>query len=140
MYKVLIIGYIFLISLPALGQESTSSSASNHQTITLQEALKIGLKNNRDIKKALLDETAAKYQRDEIRGSGLPQLKAYGNYNNFLQVFPQAVPSGLFGPGEPGGVDVIALGVPHSLKAGLQVNQILFNSSYLIALKAAKTS
>ncbi|WP_158856910.1 TolC family protein [Lunatibacter salilacus] len=140
MYKVLIIGYIILISLPALGQELDPSSASNLQTITLKETLKIGLKNNRDIKKALLDETAAKYQREEIRGSGLPQLKAYGNYNNFLQVFPQAVPSGLFGPSEPGGVDVIALGVPHSLQAGVQVNQLLFSSSYLIALKAAKTS
>ena len=78
------------------------------------------------------------YQRNEIRGAGLPQFSAYGQYNNFLDVFPQAVPGGIFG-GDPNDIQVISLGVPQSLKAGFELNQLIFSNSYLIGLKAAKT-
>lgn len=137
MIKHLTLHCIFLFSLSLGAQEIPHWE---NKKINLNEALKLGLEHNRDIKKSQLDESAAKYQREEIRGSGLPQINAYGNYNNFLDVFPQAVPTGLFGPGEPGGVDVIALGVPHSLQAGVQINQLIFSSSYLVGLKAAKAS
>ncbi|TXD80048.1 TolC family protein [Algoriphagus ratkowskyi] len=121
----------------AMGQESVQEF-SLPDTLTLKESIQIGLENNRTLKKAILDEEKAKYQRNEIRGAGLPQFSAYGQYNNFLDVFPQAVPGGIFG-GDPGDIQVISLGVPQSLKAGFQLNQLIFSNSYLIGLKAAKT-
>jgi outer membrane protein len=107
-------------------------------THTLNESIQIGLENNRTLKKAILDEEKVKYQRNEIRGAGLPQFSAYGQYNNFLDVFPQAVPGGIFG-GDPNEIQVISLGVPQSLKAGFELNQLISSNSYLIGLKAAKT-
>ncbi|GEO20048.1 transporter [Cyclobacterium qasimii] len=108
---------------------------------TLKECIELGLKNNAEIKKSILEEQEAEYLRKEIIGSGLPQLEAYGNYNNFIDVYPQAIPGGILDPNsDPNGVDVIAFGVPQSLKGGFKLNQLVFSQSYLIGLKAAKTS
>ncbi len=109
------------------------------EPLSLKETIQIGLENNRSFKKALLDEEKAKYQRHEIRGAGLPQVSAYGDYNNFIDVYPQAIPGGGFFGGNPEDINVIAFGVPQSLKAGVQVNQLIYSNSYLIGLKAAKT-
>lgn len=129
---------LFLLApLTATGQE-TVQDFSLSDTLTLKESIHIGLENNRTLKKAILDEEKAKYQRNEIRGAGLPQFSAYGQYSNFLDVFPQAVPGGIFG-GDPNEIQVISLGVPQSLKAGFELNQLIFSNSYLIGLKAAKT-
>ena len=65
---------------------------------TLKECIELGLKNNAQIKKSILDEKEAGYLRKEITGTGLPQLEAYGNYNNFLDVYPQAIPGGILDP------------------------------------------
>ncbi|MEB2784052.1 TolC family protein [Algoriphagus persicinus] len=131
--------YAFFLWAPtvAIGQEARQEF-NLPDTLTLKESIQIGLENNRTLKKAILDEEKAKYQRNEIRGAGLPQFSAYGQYNNFLDVFPQAVPGGIFG-GDPSEIQVISLGVPQSLKAGFELNQLIFSNSYLIGLKAAKT-
>ncbi len=121
----------------AMGQEAMQELVLPDK-LTLKESIRIGMENNRTLKKAILDEEKATYQRNEIRGAGLPQFSAYGKYNNFIDVFPQAVPGGIFG-GDPNDIQVIALGVPQSLQAGFQLNQLIFSNSYLIGLKAAKT-
>ncbi|WP_192349732.1 TolC family protein [Algoriphagus sp. Y33] len=136
--KYLTYAFFLLAPTVAIGQDVVQDF-NLADTLTLKESIRIGLENNRTLKKAILDEEKAKYQRNEIRGAGLPQLSAYGNYNNFIDVFPQAVPGGLFGPSGPNDIDVIALGVPQSLQAGAQLNQLIFSNSYLIGLKAAKT-
>lgn len=128
---------VLVSPLLAFGQENLDK-ITYPDSLTLKQCIEIGLENNRNLKKALLDETKAGYNRDEIRGAGLPQLSAYGQYNNFIDVFPQAVPGGIFG-GDPDEIQVISLGVPQSLKAGFELNQLIFSNSYLIGLKAAKT-
>ncbi|WP_035468466.1 TolC family protein [Algoriphagus mannitolivorans] len=136
--KYLIYSYLFLFPGYLVAQTS-ETRYSLPDTLSLKESIHIGLENNRNYQKALLDEDKAKFQRNEIRGAGLPQLSAYGNYNNFVDVFPQAIPGGGFFGGDPEDINVIAFGVPQSLKAGLQLNQLIFSNSYLIGLKAAKT-
>ena len=135
--KYLTYAFFLLAPAMAMGQEAVQEF-NLPDTLTLKESIEIGLENNRTLKKAILDEEKAKYQRNEIRGAGLPQFSAYGQYNNFLDVFPQAVPGGIFG-GDPNDIQVISLGVPQSLKAGFELNQLIFSNSYLIGLKAAKT-
>jgi outer membrane protein TolC len=139
MFRIFVLSTILLFTSP-LGVQAAQEYQILTDTLDLKACLSLGLENSRSIKKALMDEESAAYYRNEVRASGLPQISAYGNYNNFIDVFPQAVPGGLFGPGEPDEVQVIALGVPQSLQAGVLVNQLIFSSSYLIGLKAAKTS
>lgn len=138
MLRKFLIYSTFLLGPVLLHAQENPEQFSLPDTLTLKESIQIGLENNRTFKKALLDEESAKYQRNEIRGAGLPQLSAYGQYNNFIDIFPQAVPGGIFG-GDPGDIEVIAFGVPQSLKAGMELNQLIFSNSYLIGLKAAKT-
>lgn len=108
---------------------------------SLNQVLKIGLENSHDIKKTRLDEKAAAFQRKEIIGSGLPQINAYGNYNNFLNVTPMGIPGGVLNPEtSPNDIDVIQFGVPQSLQAGVQLNQLIFSQSYFVGLRAARTS
>lgn len=120
---------------------SQSYPAGEGEGYSLKEVLKAGLENSYDLKKTRLDENAAAYQRKEIIGSGLPQLKAYGNYNNFLNVTPMGLPGGFLNPeSTPNDIDVVQFGVPQSLQAGVQLNQLIFSQSYLVGLKAARTS
>lgn len=131
--------YAIALTFPGiLAAQNSAPELTFAEPLTLKQTIQIGLENNRTYKKALLDEDKAKYQRNEIRGAGLPQVSAYGDYNNFIDVYPQAVPGGIFG-GDPSDIQVISLGVPHTLKAGLSVNQLIYSNSYLIGLKAAKT-
>jgi outer membrane protein TolC len=139
MFRIFVLSTILLFTSP-LGVQAAQEYQTPTDTLDLKACLSLGLENSRSIKKALMNEESAAYYRNEVRASGLPQISAYGNYNNFIDVFPQAVPGGLFGPGEPDDVQVIALGVPQSLQAGVSVNQLIFSSSYLIGLKAARTS
>lgn len=64
------------------------------QALSLKESLTMGLEFNSDVRKAKMDIDAAAAQRKEITASGLPQINGYGNYNNFVNVFPQAIPGG----------------------------------------------
>ncbi|MBS4040896.1 MAG: TolC family protein [Flavobacteriales bacterium] len=139
MFRIYVFSFMLFFSFPGLGQAKQEIPIPS-DTLDLKACLNLGLENSRSIKKALMDEESAKFYRNEVKAGGLPQISAYGNYNNFIDVFPQAVPGGLFGPGDADDVAVIALGVPQSLKAGVTVNQLIFNSSYLIGLKAARTS
>ncbi|WP_194972593.1 TolC family protein [Aquiflexum lacus] len=138
MEKQIVLVICLLFSNVSVFGQTTVTETSD--PVNLKTAIRLGLENSRMLKKAYLDETSAGFRRNEVRGAGLPQLSAYGDYNHFIDVFPQAVPGGLFGPGVPGSIDVIALGIPHTLRGGLQINQLLFNSSFIIGLKAAKTS
>src|SRR5690554_2341349 len=120
---------------------SQSPPQARSDVYSLQQVLEIGINNSYDLKKSKLDEESAAFQRKEIIGSGLPQLKGYGNYNNFLEVFPMGLPGGFINPdSSPNDIDVVAFGVPQSIQAGLQLNQLVFNQSYLVGLKAAKSS
>lgn len=120
---------------------SQSAQQAPPDVYSLQQVLEIGINNSYDLKKSRLEEQGAAFQRKEIIGSGLPQLKAYGNYNNFLEVTPMGLPGGFLNPNSsPNDIDVVAFGVPQSMQAGAQLTQLLFSQSYLVGLKAARTS
>lgn len=134
----LLLVFLWSISFSVFSQNIPPREGEGY---SLKEVLKIGLENSYDLKKSKLDENAAAYQRKEIIGTGLPQLKAYGNYNNFLNVTPMGLPGGFLNPESgPNDIDVVQFGVPQSLQAGFQLSQLIFSQSYLVGLKAARTS
>ncbi len=135
--KLLFIGLI-MFGMLAFG---TAMAQSETEYYTLEMCINIAKQHNIRLKNSRLDERSAHYQRKELLGMGLPQVNLKGNYNNFLEIFPQGIPGGLFDPNtSPDEIHVIAFGVPHSLKAGLEVSQLIFSQSYLVGLKAARSS
>ncbi len=132
-----------LVSLQASAQTPVATS------FTLEEAIQFALQNSSRSKNAMLDQRIAKAKVNETVGIGLPQI--YGDAgiisNQQLPRFFTTYngPGGFLGdlstvPGLQVG-DVIAaqnfFQLKNSANASLTVNQLIFNGSYLVGLKAA---
>lgn len=139
---------IITLAMPVAGIAQQQASTS----FTLDECVQYALENSTSIKNAVLDEQIANARVKETRGIGLPQIDAnIGLLHNqklprfYAQYFaPKEGEETLFDlsgvPGIQEG-DVVALQNFFQLKssgnATVSVNQILFNGSYLVGLKAA---
>ena len=140
-----------LIILIAVVPFWASGQNTNPATFTLDDCLRYALDNTVDVKNARVDEQIAKARVRETTGIGLPQVDAsVGIVHN--QKLPR-----FFGPNTNDSTsfsffqnieganegDIVAgrnfFQLPSSGDAALRINQLLFSSSYLIGLKAAKT-
>ena len=109
--------------------------------LTLEESLRYALENNVDAKNAQLETMIAKAQIVERRSSGLPQVS--GSYDITHNV---AIPI-VFVPNEGGfqqpdiDSDVLPLrfGVNYSSALVVRLDQMIFDGSYFVGLKAART-
>lgn len=146
MKRVYHILFIALL-IPVLAE---AQQAQAPRALTLDECIQYALDNSIAVKNAVLDEEIADARVKETRGIGLPQVDAtVGLLHNqkLPRFFAQYNPDGgesffdLSGiPGiQPG--DVVAFPNFFQLRgsgnAALSINQILFNGSYLVGLKAA---
>jgi outer membrane protein TolC len=112
-------------------------SFSQEQEFSLQEAIDYALENNRTAKNAARDIEAAKKQKWETTATGLPQVSATIDYNNWLKQQISLIPAEFFG-GNPGEFAEIAFGTKQSLNATAVIKQKLFDGSYLVGLQSAK--
>ncbi|MDH4089001.1 MAG: TolC family protein [Cyclobacteriaceae bacterium] len=131
--------------------------AQSAPSFALDDCIRYALENTIDVKNARVDEQIAAAKVKETFGIGLPQVDGSValQHNQKLPRFfaTYATAQGFAGkdengdpnldlPGvEPG--DIVAAQNFFQLKssgnAGLSINQLLFNSSYLVGLKAAGT-
>lgn len=126
-------------------------------SFTLDDCIKYALENTIEVKNARVDEQIAQAKVKETFGIGLPQVEGSVSlqHNQKLPRFfaTYATAQGFAGEDENGNpnldlpgvseTDVVAsqnfFQLPSSGSAGLTINQLLFNSSYLVGLKAAGT-
>ena len=109
-------------------------------SFSLKEAQDYGLENNHHIKNAHLDVEHASKQMLETLSIGLPQIHAEAQWQNFLKVPTTLVPASQFNPPAPDDVYTeMQFGIPHTTSASISASQLLFNGSYLVGLKAAKS-
>ena len=107
---------------------------------TVQEAQDYGLNNNHDIKNAQLDVKHAAKQMLETISVGLPQINAEVEWQNFLEVPTSLVPASQFNPEAPDNIYTeMQFGIPHKTNASISASQLIFNGSYIVGLKAAKS-
>ena len=144
--------YLFTIlsiaPLLSMAQDKAPATAS----FTLEQCIKYALENSIRSKNAALDQDIAKAKVNETIGIGLPQISATSSLVNNPQLprfFAQWTgnPAGFLGdlsgvPGiKPG--DAIAAQNFFQLKntgtASVTLNQLIFNGSYIVGLKAAST-
>lgn len=128
------------------------AQAGAGSTLTLEQCIDYAMENSINIKNAVLDEEIADARVKETRGIGLPQIDASVSllHNQklprfFAQYFtPEPGQESFIDlsgvPGIQDG-DVVAMQNFFQLKssgnAAVNINQILFNGSYLVGLKAA---
>ncbi len=106
-------------------------------SFSLQEAIDFALENNRQAQNASRDIEAARQQKWETIATGLPQLNANVNYQNFLKQQVSVVPAEFFG-GNPGEFAEVIFGTQQNAAATATVSQLIFDGSYIVGLQSAK--
>ncbi len=104
---------------------------------SLQEAIDYAQKNQSSIQNAKIDEEIAANTVKQTLGIGLPQVNGSVNFQDFLKVPTNLVPGEIFG--QPGKLLPVQFGVKYQSSFGLDLNQLLFDGTYLVGLQASKT-
>ena len=126
-----------LIILSSISVKAQDTLQSRTYRFNLQECLEYAYRNNDSIKNAQLDIESAKYKVKETIGIGLPQVSGSASLQDFLKIPTTLLPGDFFGA--PGTFVPVKFGVKYQSSAGLTLNQLLFNGSYLVGLQASKT-
>ncbi len=131
MTKNLLIISFLLISEMGFSQKNKVYSFS------LEEAVIFALDSNYTSINARRDIAKAIKQKWETTAQGLPQIDGNISYNNNLKQPVSLIPAE-FGGGEPGTFTPITFGTKQNANAVATLNQLIFDGSYLVGLKAAK--
>ena len=107
------------------------------QGIDLEQAIAIAKENNRSIVNAAVDIQIARQKRWETIAIGLPQISLSAGYANALQQPTSLIPAEFFG-GQAGEFSEVVFGTEQSANAGLRLEQLLFDGSYLVGLQASE--
>jgi len=134
MRNTLLITLMLLTSIAIRAQESPQGRTFN---FSLQECLQYAYENQTAILNSKLDIESAKARVKETVGIGLPQVSGTAQFMDYLKIPTTLIPGEFFG--EPGTFIPVKFGVKYQSSAGLSVNQLLFNGTYLVGLKASKT-
>lgn len=119
------------------------ANAQQASQFSIKQAVEYAKKNNLAQKTKKLDENIAQKKVTEILALGLPQINAGVSYTNNIQIATQRLPNFIndaLPPGSPKGPEFIdaQFGVAHSLTANAQLNQLIFDGTYFLGLKAAQ--
>ncbi|MRT15634.1 TolC family protein [Vitellibacter sp. q18] len=106
-------------------------------TFSLEEAVTFALDSNYASINARRDIAKAIKQKWETTAQGLPQIDGNISYQNNLKQPVTLLPAEITG-GEPGTFVPVTFGTKQNANAVATLNQLIFDGSYLVGLKAAK--
>lgn len=104
---------------------------------SLQEAIDYAQNHSSSILNAKLDQDIAGNTVRQTIAIGLPQLSGNANFQDFLKVPTNLLPGDFFG--QPGTLVPVKFGVKYQSSAGLELNQKVFDGTYLVGLQASRT-
>jgi outer membrane protein TolC len=104
---------------------------------SLQEAIDYAQTYHSSIQNAKIDEEIAANTVKQTIGIGLPKVNGNVNFQDFIKVPTSLVPGEIFG--QPGRLLPVQFGVKYQSSFGLELNQLLFDGTYIVGLQASKT-
>lgn len=117
-----------------------SFSASAQQAFSLKEAVTYAIKNSVNVKNSQVDITSAEYRIKEIKAAGLPQINGQFQFSSNVIVPTSLIEAKNFNPAAAEGeVMKVKFGVPWGGQVGIGVNQLIFDATWLVGLRAADT-
>lgn len=131
-HKLYLILFCVLSGLTARAQQPDTVAY-----FSLQETINYAQQNHSTIKNALIDQEIANNTVKQTIGIGLPQVSGNANFQDFIKVPTSLLPGEFFG--QPGTQIPVQFGVKYQSGAGLELNQLLFDGSYIVGLQASKT-
>ncbi len=130
--KTIPILFLLTIGTIAIAQQNEPKSYS------LDDCIRYALDNNQNIKNAQLSYDASKFKVGEFLSDGLPQVNASADLGYNFKVPTSFIPSEFFG-GEPGTFSPVQFQPAYNGSAYVGLNQMIFDGSYFVGLKASKT-
>ena len=107
------------------------------EQVSLEQAVAFGKDNNRQILNANREVQRAYKERWSTIAIGLPQVRANASYQNFIELPTSLIPAQFFG-GKEGEFAEVQFGTPQTVVAGVTLDQLIFDGSYLVGLEATK--
>jgi outer membrane protein TolC len=107
------------------------------QELDLKGAVQLAKTNNRTLQNANAAIKIAQQKRRETIATGLPQISLSADYNNAIEQPVSLIPVEFFG-GTPGTFSEVVFGTAQNASAGLKVDQLIFDGSYLVGLQASQ--
>lgn len=124
---------LLLITLQGIAQEKTV------YRFTAQDCIDYGLKNNVQVKNALLDIQVQLQDNRVTTALALPAVNGAGNYTDYLKIPTQLLPGEFFG--QPAGTYIpVQFGTKYSAFGSVTLQQTLFDGQVFVGLQARRTS
>ena len=125
--------------LCALAVLTASWQADAQLSLSMDQALELGVAQAYAMQRARIDVDVAKSDVKELLATGLPQVNASFDFNHFIDIPTQVVPASSFDPTAPEDLVLeLAFGTTQSATAGVNATQLVFSGSYLVGMKAAQ--
>ncbi|PZW41760.1 outer membrane protein TolC [Mesonia algae] len=131
--KIKLTCLLFFVSFTFFAQEE-----QKEYSFSLEEAIEYAIDSSYNAINARRDIEAAIKRKWETTADGLPQIDANIDYQNNLKRPVQLLPAEITG-GPPGTFIPVQFGTKQNLSATATATQLLFDGSYLVALRASKT-
>jgi outer membrane protein len=107
---------------------------------TVKEAVDYALVNQYAVRNSKLDELRQLAVNKEVSGLALPQVSGTGTFQDNPIIQKQLIDASNFDPSVPKGTLVpFAFGLKYNALGNVDLNQVLFDPSVLVALQARKT-
>lgn len=119
------------------GMVQAQVTDSLNYKFSLKEAIDYALNHQSAVLNAQIDEEIAKNDVKKTVGTGLPQVSTTFNFQDYLKVPTSLLPGEFFG--QPGTQIPVKFGVKYNSSAGIELNQLLFDGTYIVGLQASKT-
>ncbi|MCX2678873.1 TolC family protein [Galbibacter sp. EGI 63066] len=130
MRKYLVISIILLATTVSFSQEKNYSFSLEEAVNFALDSSYTALNSRREVAKSLK-------QKWETTATGLPQINGAVDYQNQLKQPVTLIPGEIAG-GEPGTFVPVTFGTKQQMSLTATLNQLIFDGSYLVGLKAAK--
>jgi len=133
--KPCVIALLFIM----VGTISKSQDRDNlNYTFSLTEAIDYSLKHQTAVLNSTIDEEIARNTVKQTVGIGLPQVSASYSFQDFLKLPTTLLPGEFSNP--PSSTPIpVKFGTKYNSTAGIELNQLIFDGSYIVGLQASKT-
>ncbi len=159
--------HIFFTMLVLLGityhanAQQAAPATKPPYNFSLDDCINYAYEHQDTVVNARLDVKSAEYKVRETTGIGLPQINGAVNFQDYLKIptvlFPNFVTPAVYDvlikqkvkdgtgntitttPAGAGGYQSVSLNQKYNSNIGITLNQLLFDGSYLVGLKASRT-
>ncbi len=124
---------LFLFALYGLG-------VTAQRGYRLEEVLRYAEEHNPQLHIAADEVRIAESKVRQTIAIGLPQLEASGQFQHFIEIPTTVVPAQIFNPqAPPEALAELQFGTKYRSEGGITLGQLIFNGSYWVGVKAARS-